>query len=611
MSKGAQGARRRLRTGELPGTHIMAGASALAIGIAIHAAATAALTPMLSAPAAAQDGEEAYRQEALAHARAISEAWRRLEDHILRRSGAAVSWTGSIPPGTTGWLDAWTERGVRARYCKDTLLVYMEPEALKGVGRDQRSVQVAPHLYAGGDGSPQLAALHWLEGGATSSSAAGPAGRPDVALPACLSDSSFGGPLPSGRAALAGTVRDPHFDLRERISHERSVEECPAGSHGGGRTMTREVRQTHDGRGDAVGDPVKGSWQVSINDCRADYSEWEHYTLECSWLAGPPHNREMTGQEIWRREKTVTADGVSWGTPEFVSTSCWEGQVPALPQAQVRETVRTETAAGPCPAGYSGTAVLTRTVTTRSTTWPWDAQPILQDIPGNWISDETGCSRVVPPVTEPPDDEPGGENPDDEEDPESPDRKPDPDVRDDQPDPETPDEQPEPKEPRTPRVTPGGPAGTGTGGPGTGTCGPSPGEGSDGPGDGTCSGPGVGPGAGGGDGGGCFLTEAVVVARGIETDDGPTLTALRAFRDGYMQETAERRALVERYYEIAPRIVAAIPCGHEDWAWIGERVDVAVAAIDAGDRDMAFGIYADMVQHLEWLWLVPVQGEAA
>ena len=571
MSKGAQGARRRLRTGGLLGSHILAGASALAIGIsipgiaipgiAIHAGATAALTAMLTTPAAAQgyEAERAYRQEALAHATAIAEAWRRMEDHILRRSAAAVSWTGSVPPAATGWLDAWTERGVRARYCGNTLLVYMEPVSLKGVGRDHRSVQVAPHLYAEGG----LPALHWLEGG----SAIGTAGRADVALPACLSDSSFGGPLSSGRAALAGTVRDPHLDLRETISHERSVEDCPAGTHGGGRTMTREVRQTHDGRGDAVGDPVTGSWQVSIDDCRADYSEWEHYTLECSWLAGPPHNREMTGQEIWRREKTVTASGVSWGTPEFVSTSCWEGQVPALPQAQVRETVRTESASGACPAGYVGTVLMTRTVTERATLWPWDSQPTLQDIPGNWISDETGCLPVVrPPI-------------------------------------------------HGDKFTPGGPTGTGTGGPGDGACGPAgtPGDsgGSDGPGDGTCSGPGVGPGTGGGDGGGCFLTEAVVVARGMEADDGPTLTALRAFRDGYMQETAERRALVERYYEIAPRIVAAIPGGHEDWAWIGERVDVAVASIDAGDRDMAFGIYVDMVRHLEGRWLRPVAGAAS
>ena len=555
---------------------MLGGASALAIGIAIHApaflgAVSATLSATLSvtlseiAPAAAQgpEAERVYRQEALSHARAIAEAWRRLEDHILRRSGAAVSWTGSIPPAATGWLDAWTERGVRARYCAGTLLVYMEPASLKGVGRDQRAVQVAPHLYAGGDGGPQLAALHWLESGV----AEGTAGRPDVAIPACLSDSSFGGPLLSGRVALAGTVKDPHLDLRDRVSHERSVEDCPAGTHGGGRTMTREVRQTHDGRGDPVGDPVTGTWQVSIDDCRADYSEWEHYTLECSWLAGPPHNREMTGQEIWRREKTVTAAGVSWGTPEFVSTSCWEGRVPALPQAQVTESLRTETSSGACPAGYSGTVAMSRTVTERSTLWPWDSQPTMQDIPGNWIADESGCQRIVnPPV-----------HPD--------------------------------------KFTPGGPTGPGTGGPGDGACGPTgaPGDsgGSDGPGDGTCSGPGVGPGSGGGNGGGCFLTEAVVEHRGLETDDGPTLTALRAFRDGYMQETPERRALVERYYEIAPRIVAAIPAGHSEWAWIGERVDVAAASIEAGDGDMAFGIYVDMVRHLERYWLTPVTGASS
>ena len=566
MSREARGARKRLRTGQLPGAHVMAGVSALAIGIAIQAAATAALTPMLAAPAAAQDQERVYRQEALAHARAISEAWRRLEDHILRRSTAAVSWTGSVPPAATGWLDAWTERGVRARYCENTLLVYMEPEVLKGVGRDQRSVQVAPHLYAEGDGTPQLAALHWLAGG----SAEGTAGRPDVALPACLSSSSFGGRLPSGRAALAGAVRDPHLDLSERISHERTVEDCPAGthpsgwSHGGGRTMTREVRQSHDGRGDAVGDPVVGTWEVLIDDCRADYSEWEHHTLECSWVAGPPHNREMTGQEIWRREKTVTAAGVSWGDPEFVSTSCWEGKTPALPQARITETFRTESATGACPAGHAGTVTLTRRVTVRATLWPWDSQPTLQDIPGNWIADETGCLPVVsPPI-------------------------------------------------HIDKFTPGGP--TGTGAPGSGSCGPAPGtagSGSTGPGSGTCSGPGVGPGAGSGSGGGCFLTEAVAGQRGMEADDGPTLTALRAFRDGYMQETPERRALVARYYEIAPRIVAAIPRGHGDWAWIGVQVDAAVAAIAAGEARRGFDVYVAMVRRLKARWLAPAPGAAA
>ena len=78
----------------------------------------------------------------------------------------------------------------------------------------------------------------------------------------------------------------------------------------------------------------------------------------------------------------VTAGGIAWGTPEFVSTSCWEGRTPVLPQAEISETVRTETTTGACAAGYTGARVLTRTVTERSTQWPWDAAPIVQDIPG-------------------------------------------------------------------------------------------------------------------------------------------------------------------------------------------------------------------------------------
>ena len=113
-----------------------------------------------AAPAVAQQSanERVYRQEALAHARAVTTAWRRLESYILEGSagtpdpdGASVSgWSGAVPPAGSGWLADWTLRGVRARYCEDTLLVYLAPERLKGVGRDHRAVQAAPHAYAGG-----------------------------------------------------------------------------------------------------------------------------------------------------------------------------------------------------------------------------------------------------------------------------------------------------------------------------------------------------------------------------------------------------------------------------------------------------------------------------
>lgn len=103
-------------------------------------------------------------------------------------------------------------------------------------------------------------------------------------------------------------------------------------------------------------------------------------------------------------------------------------------------------------------------------------------------------------------------------------------------------------------------------------------------------------------GGGCFLTTAVVSMRG-EADDGPTLSVLRAFRDRWLAGTAEGRAMIEQYYAIAPRIVAAIPAGNPEWDWIADRVDAARDAITAGQYDLAFAVYAAMVRTLERRWL--------
>ena len=100
----------------------------------------------------------------------------------------------------------------------------------------------------------------------------------------------------------------------------------------------------------------------------------------------------------------------------------------------------------------------------------------------------------------------------------------------------------------------------------------------------------------------CFLTTALVERRG-EADDGPTLTALRGFRDGYMMETAQRRALVEDYYRTAPAVVSAIPAQHADWGWIGERIDAAVAAIGNGDDEAAFTIYVGLMKRLTGRWI--------
>ena len=521
------------------------------------------------APAQQSANERVYRQEALAHARAVTTAWRRLENYILEGSagtpdphGTSVSgWNGPIPPAGSGWLADWTLRGVRARFCEDTLLVYLAPERLKGIGRDHRAVQVAPHAYAGSGVQGQAPVLHWLEAGR----ATGAAGRPSVTLPSCLSETAFGGPLPSGRAALAGTVRDPYTHTNDRMSRERRVEACAASEHGQGRTRVREVTQTHDERGNPVGDPVFGPWQLLIDECRADFTAWENYTLVCHWDAGPPHNRRMEGREIWRRLKSVTGDGETMGPPEFVSTSCWTGVVPAVPTAVVTENAQTESMTDTCPSGYIGSQGYRRTAILRATQFPWDGSPIVQINYGPWILETDNCEAVIPPDW---DIDVGGET--------------------------------------------GGDGGDGD--PVEDSCEPVYEIGED-----ICSLDSIGLDTNGSgdsgvdeeDSGDCFLTTAIVERRGIEADGGPTLTTLRRFRDGYMMRTPKRRAMVGEYYEIAPRIVAAIPETHSDWDWIGGRIDAAIAAIAAGDEDGAFGIYAAMVRRLAACWMEPGSRMAA
>ena len=55
----------------------------------------------------------------------------------------------------------------------------------------------------------------------------------------------------------------------------------------------------------------------------------------------------------------------------------------------------------------------------------------------------------------------------------------------------------------------------------------------------------------------CFLTSACTAARGLP-DDCSELMTLRSFRDDWLKKTDDGSELVDRYYEIAPKIVAAI-----------------------------------------------------
>lgn len=100
---------------------------------------------------------------------------------------------------------------------------------------------------------------------------------------------------------------------------------------------------------------------------------------------------------------------------------------------------------------------------------------------------------------------------------------------------------------------------------------------------------------------GCFLTAACVNYLG-KPDDCHELTTLRTFRDGYLKKTAEGSALVEQYYEIAPKIVEKIEASgkqKEYYEYIYGVVTECVACIEKGDSDGALARYRDMTLTLK------------
>lgn len=95
-------------------------------------------------------------------------------------------------------------------------------------------------------------------------------------------------------------------------------------------------------------------------------------------------------------------------------------------------------------------------------------------------------------------------------------------------------------------------------------------------------------------GGGCFITTATCEVTG-EGDDGPTLTALRLFRDRYMLGTPARRRLVALYYQEAPKMVAQIDAHPQRRELLETLAHVYIRAareaIEAGEDAKAFVIY--------------------
>lgn len=98
----------------------------------------------------------------------------------------------------------------------------------------------------------------------------------------------------------------------------------------------------------------------------------------------------------------------------------------------------------------------------------------------------------------------------------------------------------------------------------------------------------------------CFLTTACVSYRGLP-DDCEELTVLRKFRDNYMRNLPEGESLIQKYYEVAPGIVAAInrsPKRRDIYEELYLILRACVEAIKAGNHSLALRTYKEMVIEL-------------
>ena len=370
-------------------------------------AATAAVS-MSGFVATAQGATDAHFQShALRYAGMIERAYGRLNGFIRHRSTAVVSWSGTdVPPASTGWEAAWTEAGLRARYCDNVLLVYFAPAQAKGVGGAHRAIQQARRTFLPErERGVKLPLLAWLEAGRVVDMHGG-----ERSLPACIT-ASYLEPLPSGRAALAGDVVDPWTELNERVSFEHRETPCPPGRHGAQRhrrTVTQEVNH-HD---EPVGAPVHGAWESAPGSwCRDDYTYYEVFTRPCSWYQGEPFNREMEGTETWRAPVSVSADPdepvgattETTGETEFVSSTCWATPHGPVPVPTTNHAYSTETSTIGCPSGFTGRIETARQQITTTTTYPWEEEPLVTVDYTNWSETSNTCAREVPPDHDGPD----------------------------------------------------------------------------------------------------------------------------------------------------------------------------------------------------------------
>ncbi len=108
-------------------------------------------------------------------------------------------------------------------------------------------------------------------------------------------------------------------------------------------------------------------------------------------------------------------------------------------------------------------------------------------------------------------------------------------------------------------------------------------------------------------GGGCFLTSACVEAKGL-SDDCHELTVLRRFREEYLRPLPEGEAEIAEYYDVAPKIVAAIKERENCLSIFSDIYDSlvipCVGLIEQGDYSATHKKYRSFVNQLKFEYLI-------
>lgn len=100
----------------------------------------------------------------------------------------------------------------------------------------------------------------------------------------------------------------------------------------------------------------------------------------------------------------------------------------------------------------------------------------------------------------------------------------------------------------------------------------------------------------------CYITTACTQVMGL-ADDCEVLTTLRSFRDGWLVNQSHGAKLVERYYQHAPRIVAAIEQRADSDRVFQEmfktKIEPAARLAQNGHCEEAFEVYVSAIRELE------------